>query len=127
MDPNTPEGIAEEWIEKWSQDNIPAIGEGVSDSLLDWDLPRKNPELCLKSILEVLSQISAKPDNRYFQVLASGPLEDLIVENGERVIEQIESLCRQSPEFRLLLNGTWLYSAKKSVSERLEKYRDNRW
>jgi hypothetical protein len=119
--------IALAWIYKWSGEKIPAIGEGVSETELDWDLPRKNPELCLSVIVHILSLISADPSNRYFQVLAAGPLEDLIIENGEAVIEEVETLARRSPEFRKLLNGTWLSRAKPPIRERLKKYLSDKW
>lgn len=116
--------VANAWIEKWNSPN-PATGEDDFD--LDFDIPANNPALCLEAIVEVLKVIPADPANTHFQVLAAGPLEDLICINGESVIEQMDTLCRRSPEFRLLLNGAWLSRAPATVLARLEKYQNNRW
>lgn len=40
-------------------------------------------------------------------MLAAGPLEDLIAEHGETVIERIEREARHSPRFRFALTGVW--------------------
>lgn len=119
--------IAHEWIDKWSGERIPAIGDGVSESDFDWDLPRKNPELCLSVIIHVLSLIPADPSNKHFQALAAGPLEDLIFHNGDVVIERLESLARKTPAFRKLLNGAWLSKAQPDVFERLSRYLGAAW
>ena len=116
--------VAKAWIEKW---NSPNPATGVDDFDLDFDIPTKDPTLCLEAIVEVLKVIPADPANSHFQVLAAGPLEDLLCINGESVVEQVDALCRRSPEFRLLLNGAWLSRARPDVLARLEKYQNNRW
>lgn len=40
-------------------------------------------------------------------MLAAGPLEDLIAEHGEAVIERIEREARHSARFRFALTGVW--------------------
>jgi len=120
--------IATEWIEKWSAQEVPAIGPAdIGESVLDWDLPRDQPDLCLASIVEVLSRIDGSTPNRLLPVLAAGPLEDLLAYNGSAVVEQIDSLARRDPAFRLLLNGVWDSSIDPSILDRLAKYRGNRW
>ncbi|MCP5304387.1 MAG: hypothetical protein H6953_02980 [Chromatiaceae bacterium] len=127
MEERTPAAIAEEWIEKWSAEEPPAIGPGVSESTLDWEIPRENPTLCLEAIEEVLARIDAKPGNRYFQVLAAGPLEDVLNEHGKVVVDQVAEMARQNPEFRLLLNGVWPSEIDPSVLEKLQKFRGEPW
>lgn len=105
MDSQSPAEIAEAWVRAWSDTQPPPVGAGVSASRLDWELPREDPELCLASIVKVLDSIDGSSPNRLLAVLASGPLEDLLAENGHAVVEQVEVLARRSPEFRFLLNG----------------------
>jgi hypothetical protein len=94
---------------------------------LDWELPREDPVLCLESIIKVLGLIGGSSPNRLLSVLAAGPLEDLLAENGHVVVEQVEVLARRSPEFRLLLNGVWDSTINPGVLSKLAKYRNQRW
>ena len=123
MDIRSPDAIAEEWIRKWS------TGKAAKDfdSALDWELPRKQPELCLAAILEVLTRVDSTAPSETLGLLAAGPLEDLLNYNGEHVLEQVDLLARRDPGFRLLLNGVWDNSIAPNVLARLEKYRGNRW
>lgn len=119
--------IAEEWIQKWSAPEVPAVGPGVGESVLDWELPREQPDLCLSTILEVLNRIDGTAPNRLLSVLAAGPLENPLNYNGDTVVNEIDILARKSPEFRLLLNGVWDSDIKQNILERLAKYRGNPW
>lgn len=118
--------VAVRWIEKWS---IPVAEQsGDSDGYdLDWELPSENPRLCLDAILRILTLIPSDPAGTHFQVLAAGPLEDLLVHHGSRMIEEIDLLARRSPCFRLLLNGVWMSRVDPSVVKRLAKYRQAQW
>ena len=127
MTKKSAEEIAQAWIEKWDCEGIPSSSIDTSDEDLDYEISRDHPQLCLEAILYVLTKIPASPENRHFQVLAAGPLENLIVESGEQVIDQIDVQARKSPEFRLLLNGSWISDAKPKVLERLKKYLDKPW
>jgi hypothetical protein len=122
----SPAALAIEWIDKWSQSNAARTANSVASGLDD-EIPRQNPRLCLDTIVEILNRIPCDPSDHHFQVLAAGPLEDLLVYNGQVSVDDIESLARQSPSFRLLLNGTWPSSINSSVLTRLAKYRTNPW
>jgi len=127
MDSQSPAEIAEGWIRAWSGTEPPAIGAGVAASRLDWELPREDPELCLESIITVLDHIDCSSPNRLLAALAAGPLEELLVENGDVVVEQVEVLARRNQEFRLLLNGVWDSTIEPEVLSKLAKYRNQRW
>ena len=59
---------------------------------------------CLKVILAILEK---DPPESVIGSLAAGPLEDLIEECGEEIIEDIETEARKNPAFRQLLGGMW--------------------
>src|SRR5687768_6632613 len=118
------ETIATAWIEKW---RMPVEDHERLGSDLDIDLPREDPHLCLAAIVEVLLRIPADPENHHFQVLAAGPLEDVIAFHGERLLPELELHARRSPPFRLLLNGVWFNQASRSVQAHLAKYLGPRW
>jgi hypothetical protein len=127
MESRSPSAIAEEWIEKWSASEVPAVAAEVGASVLDWELPRKQPDLCLAAILEVLNRIDSATPNHLLSVLAAGPLEDLLNYNGDAVVNEVDLLARRDPGFRLLLNGVWDSRIKPSILVRLAKYRSNPW
>lgn len=127
MEQRSPSEIAAEWIEKWSASNVPAVGAEMGASVLDWELPREQPDLCLAAILEVLNRIDASAPNRLLGVLAAGPLEDLLEHQGATVLEQVNLLARRDPRFRLLLNGVWDSGISPEILARLAQYRDRRW
>ena len=112
--------IADNWISSRSNDSF-------SDSELDLELPFNQPNVCLDIILNILEKIDATPENKVFDILAAGPLEDLLYEHGNIVIDKIEILARTNPKFRKLLNGVWDNELKQSIKDRLSKYMVDRW
>ena len=83
-----------------------------------------DPEDVWQIILKVLSQ---SPSDKVIEVLAAGPLEDLINDYGARFIDRIENEARRNPAFRHLLGGVWESSAP-DVWSRVEKARaGTRW
>ena len=121
MENPSPADVATRWIDKWAVPGIPSGGTDGFD--LDHDLPYHNPRICLDTIVQVLVRISSNPADRHFQVLAAGPLEDLLVYHGPEFLEEIDTLCRRSPPFRALLNGVWTSRIDQGVADRLAKYR----
>lgn len=120
----TAESIAAAWIEKW---RTPVEDHQAGSPDLDFDLPQQDPHLCLAAIMEVLSRIPSDPDDHHFQVLAAGPLEDVIAFHGEALLPELELHARRSPPFRLLLNGVWFNHASRSVQAHLSKFLGPRW
>jgi hypothetical protein len=127
METRSPSQIAIEWIEKWSGPKVPAVGPGFGESVLDWQLPREQPELCLATIVEALSRIDGSKPSHLLSVLAAGPLESLLDNNADAVVDEVDLLARRDPAFRLLLNGVWDSGIKPHILERLAKYRVQPW
>ena len=118
-----PEALAEAWLRKWSSD--PPAHWPIDP--LDGELTRTHPQVALAAILVVLSRIPASPEDRLFQVLAAGPLENLLAHPPNPPLEEIDRLARQQPSFRLLLNGVWWGRVAPPVRERLAKYCTQGW
>ena len=87
METRSPSALAEEWIERWSPTEGSAGGK-VEASVLDGELPREQPDLCLDAILEILGRIDTSSPNHLLGVLAAGPLEDLLTYNGDAVVSE---------------------------------------
>jgi len=69
-----------------------------------FELEHEHPELCLEVVLASLKLVKTSFQAGY---LAAGPLEQIIADHGERVIEGVETMARQSRRFRYLLTGVW--------------------
>jgi hypothetical protein len=70
----------------------------------------------------ILAVLSLRPKDNVVGMLAAGPLEDLIDDNGAEFIERIEEEARKSPAFRHLLGGVWR-SSTPEIWARVEKAR----
>jgi hypothetical protein len=125
MDDRSPATMAEEWIRVRSDPEVRVIGANACH--LDRQLAHDDPQLCLDAILEVLLRLDGASPRCLLCVLAVGPLEDLLAENGYVVIEQVETLATQSPRFRLLLTGLWDSAIDTEILSRLARFRHQRW
>lgn len=127
MTDRSPSEIAEEWLHVWSGTNPPAIGPGVGDSILDWELPRDFPELAWSCILVILEHMGPPADDRRFAVLAAGPLEDLMDLHGEAFIDRAEAEARRNPRFAMLLGGVWRSEISEPVWARMSSVAMRGW
>lgn len=116
--------LAEGWIAYWSapensqeRDNL----SWVSDQ--EYDLMEKDPEQVWRLILEILRRNSS---NEIQEVLSAGPLEDLLAEYGETVIEKVEAEAKSNPIFAKLLGGVWKNSISDNIWARVQAVWDRR-
>ena len=70
----------------------------------EFDLKYDNPELLWELIQEInrIDQSSSVAE-----VLAAGPLEDLLAMHGEKFIELVEEKAKKDQSFAFLLGGVW--------------------
>jgi len=69
------------------------------------ELERDRPEECLIVVLSILRE--QKDDMHVLANLAAGPLENLLAYHGALLIDKIELLSRENPDFCNLLGGVW--------------------
>jgi len=119
--------LAGEWVAHWSKDETPAIAAGVGASAVDWEIPREKPELCWDVILEILNRIEPDPSNRLFQVLAAGPLEDLLANHGEAFVERVTAQAAKDPRFARLLGGVWRHTMSAEVWSAVQASKSESW
>jgi len=83
----------------------------------EFDLKYENP----KSLWELIQEIHARDENASVaEVLAAGPLEDLLSMHGPDFIDSIETKAKQDPSFAFLLGGVWKSSINDKVWERVQ-------
>lgn len=88
------------------------------------DLVKGNPEAALTFILLAIRE---KPNDFAFANLAAGPLEDLLVLHGEKMIGTVENEAKQNSDFDDLLGGVWLGRMKPEVADRVAHARSAIW
>ena len=98
------EELADQWIQAWADDNIPAVGPD-GDAELDWELPTNQPEKCLKVILNVLEKIPCSREDRLFGILGAGAFDILIDLHGESLLGELKRLHDSNPRFQKLFGG----------------------
>jgi len=90
-------------------------------------------ELCLnqpEAALRVIEEIHHRATNQepidypLMGALAAGPLEDLLAHNGEKVIEQIQSMAHTDPEFRKCLTGVWQNAMSHELFAKVQRAAD---
>ncbi len=88
------------------------------------DLCQDHPDLALDFVLEVLKK---DPSPEVIGVLAAGPLEDLLAENGLAVIDRVEQEAHRDPKFRHLLGGVWRNAMTDDIWERVQHLAAAKW
>ena len=87
----------------------------------EYETMYSNPDLAISFVLEVLS---LNPDNKIQEVLAAGPLETLLVNHGEAVIDKIEHIAKSNPAFASLLGGVWQSDIPGNIWKRIMAVRN---
>lgn len=88
------------------------------------DLIRDEPEtawILIKKILKTDSSLKMIAD------LSAGPLEDLLVDHGDKFIDRVEEEAKKNPDFAKLLGGVWKNAINDEVWERIQKVCDRSW
>ena len=115
------------WMNHWqvyeATEQFPEAPDGIDLS----DIDEAPADFRFQFVLEVLSRISHDPDNHLMQVLAAGPLENLLSDHGPTVIDRIESLAKADASFNLLLGGVWKQGMADDVWDRVQACRNEVW
>jgi hypothetical protein len=88
------------------------------------ELSRSEPDLCWELILQILH---TPHEDSVTEILAAGPLEDLLVQHGERVIDRVEEAAATDALMKDLLGGVWKSSIPSPIWERVEACRGQPW
>lgn len=110
--------LADGWIAYWSAPKGSKERESLSWAWdQEYELRQNEPELVWQLILEILRRNSS---GKIQEVLSAGPLEDLLAEYGEAVIEKVEAEARSNPIFAKLLGGVWKSSMTDDIWARVQ-------
>ncbi|MBW8369581.1 MAG: hypothetical protein K0M66_01165 [Thiobacillus sp.] len=119
--------LAKRWISYWEHsEGTLAPEDSDANTMLD-GLVRDDPETCWQTILAILEKIEADPSIKQFQVLAAGPLEDLLTEHGPNIIAKVELQARRDPKFNFLLGGVWQNAMNNDIWSRVQAIRNKVW
>ena len=116
--------LSQEWIKAGeSADDSSRENHWSIEYVLDLDLDGKFDELWSFILYTYKQDVS----NKVIEILAAGPLEDLLANDGETYIDEIEVLARKDPKFNNLLGGVWKNAMSDSLWERVCKARNKAW
>jgi hypothetical protein len=81
----------------------------------------------LEALSVILTVLSKNPSPKAIELLAAGPLEDLLVANGPLVIDEIERRAESDSNVAILLGGVWQSEIDIEVWKRVENVRSRKW
>ncbi len=110
--------VAMGWVERWAYEvDDPKRDEFEWVDEFEYVATHEIPEVGLKLILAILT---LEPSSHLIKVLAAGPLEDLLANHGEKIIEKVESEAKTNSKFALLLSGVWKNSIPDKIWGRVQ-------
>src|SRR5687768_11475068 len=74
----------------------------------------------------ILAVLAKDQSNRVLEDLSAGPLEDLLADHGEEVIDRVEREAKLNPDFARLLGGVWQSHIPLDVWQRVQAVWDRR-
>ena len=113
--------LADNWVEYWHGDSAKRIELSGATDL--YDLTYEEPEKLWLLILEIHHRDQSIAIQ---QVLAAGPVEDLLAKHGDTFIERVEAEARRDPQFAKLLGGVWKSTMSDAIWDRLQAVWDRR-
>lgn len=126
IDPSalTPDEVAHDWFVRWSPEHR-GTEPSYEYELFHTDL---EPKTWLWAVVAALNMIPEDDGGaNLVGVLAAGPLEDLLAKHGPEVIELVELLAKNRPNFAYLLGGVWRNSIRQDVWDRVQAALPERW
>ncbi|NOU21200.1 MAG: hypothetical protein HOO93_05315 [Methyloglobulus sp.] len=122
MDNDEKEKLVNAWI------TAEKGGSNSSDYKANWwaietliKLPDENPELTWEVILRIFHKLEEVKDTRLLEILAAGPIEDLLCSYGQNIIDRVEIEAKNNITFKECIKGVWLTSADTPVQQRFYK------
>ncbi len=122
--------LAERWLSEWRQTDRSAWSV---EEWQEWTLDG-NSESDVSSAVVALS-FSAGPSQQWqfilsaldlaesdgeLSLIAAGPMEDLLAQNGEKCIDRVEEEAARNPTFAQMLTGVWKNAMTDEVWERVQ-------
>jgi len=111
--------VAKAWVEMWGYE-VDDPQRDQYDWVSDYEYVAvyKNPELAIDLVIAILR---LNPDNLIKEVLAAGPLEQVLAEHGPSIIARVESEAKKDLQFANLLGGVWQNKMPDEIWERVQK------
>ena len=126
MDAQQKNNLANDWIEYTNLSielglTNPKVESLSSSSEALNDLIQTSPELALEIILRIL-ELDQTP--QIIGNLSAGPLEDFLVYNGEKYIDEIQQIAMRNQKFAKLLGGVWQNQISNTVWVKIQSVSD---
>lgn len=117
MAPRVEASFVNSWIALCKTDRDTQEHRDHSWAFDYWFDRRDDVDLVWSFILSVLAKDRSR---QVMEQLSAGPLENLIADHGEEVVERVEAEARRNPAFASLLGGVWQSDAPPHIWKRVQ-------
>ena len=115
--------LAQRWLRYF--ENLSGKGNSLPDK--DFDAVEELDQMvrvdCDNAWLVIVEIFKNAKSDLDLANLAAGPLEDLLVKHGVKVIDRIEQYSVVNPKFKELLSGVWKSEIQEDIWRRIEEAR----
>ena len=124
MNADDIEALANAWLAQYDS------GESAKDAAHSWafgtlyDLCSDAPDVAW-AVTEAILRHELTPHLK--SVVAAGPIEQLLAEHGEQIIERIENRARADAGFKALLGGVWKNRMTDTIWRRVQNVAGPKW
>ena len=120
--PLNPKIVAQYWIANWSDSTSKHEKEMASWVNDVFYMAMERDSDYSFQLIEAIHELNS--EQKFDEVFAAGPVEDLLAHHGPEIIERIEEKARKDPSFAHVLGGVWQNSMTESIWERVKIVRD---
>jgi hypothetical protein len=131
-----PEPVAIRRADGWHDPVLPGLymsEQGLVDSfpLTDEPTPRElTASIYLdativhdpRRALKLIRLLIARADDDQLGLIGAGPLEELVIMHGDRLLDEVRRLATIDKQFRRALEAAWIYRASKRVRSELTEF-----
>jgi len=121
---NVFDKLVDAWISEhnnYRTEQVPSIGWGYRELNR---LVQQEPFAALRVIDSIVRKDNSDP---IMEVLAAGPLENILVLHGSIILSELTKFARENASFRDLLGGVWGDAVAPEVWREVEKLRTELW
>ena len=117
--------LAEAWIKL---QHTPQKSDARDELWWAWEqldeLCRTEPEKACDVVQQIIAQDQS---DQILSNVGAGPIEDLLVHHGARIIDRVESCARSNPAFKRMLGIVWKNRVPDDVWNRIKAIAPSSW
>ena len=123
--PSPSEAALTQLVEQWLSENKENKQEGTENSqVIDLVIDMRYDASPETQLAFVEKAIEMATNEWQLVMISAGPLEDLLAQHGEAIIDTVITKSRQDPKFRKTMTGVWQNAMPENVWARVQSEKD---